>query len=60
MAAYAVLGVIAWFLLEGNFRYAILILFGLFAMRSIVAVKGGMVSSQTETLRPESNPEEEQ
>jgi hypothetical protein len=48
LAAYTILGVIAWFVLEGNFRFVVLILFGLFAVRSVIAVKGGLVISRDE------------
>ena len=59
LAAYAILGVIAWFRLEGNIRYAVLLVFGLFAMRSIVAVKGGMTLSRNEPPPPDADSEME-
>ncbi len=53
LIAYAILAGIAWFVLQGNLRYAMLILFGYFALRSIIAVKGGLVTHQNETPAPE-------
>jgi uncharacterized membrane protein YeiB len=58
LTAYAILGVIAWFVLEGNFRYAVLILFGLFAMRSVVAIKGDLVLSRNELSQNETQASE--
>ncbi len=39
MAVYFLLGVAAWFTLEGNFRWIILLLMAVFAVRSWIAVR---------------------
>ena len=36
MTMFAVLGLLAWFTLDGNFRYFTLALLGMFAMRTMV------------------------
>jgi hypothetical protein len=41
LAAYAVLSVIAFFVLKGTALYVVLILFGYFAVRTLIAVKAG-------------------
>ncbi|HWE53270.1 MAG TPA: hypothetical protein VG273_25990 [Bryobacteraceae bacterium] len=40
-SAYAVLGVVAFFVLKGTALYVILILFGYFAVRTLIAHKAG-------------------
>ena len=39
LAAYAGLAAVACFTLQGNVRYAVLILFGYFALRTFIATK---------------------
>lgn len=39
LAAYATIGVAAWFTLDGQFRLIVLILLGVFAVKSWVAVR---------------------
>jgi hypothetical protein len=41
LMAYAVLGVFAFFLLKGTPLYIVLILFGYFALRTVIAYKAG-------------------
>jgi len=60
LAAYAVLGVIASFLLHGAPLYVVLILFAMFALRAVIAVKGGFVLSQNEAPIPDERTEVEQ
>jgi hypothetical protein len=40
-AAYAVLATIAFFVLKGTALYAVLIVFGYFAVRTLIAYKAG-------------------
>ena len=60
LVAYAVLGVMASFLLHGSPLYIVLILFAMFALRAVIAVKGGFVLSQNEAPIPDEHPEVEQ
>ena len=42
MVLYAVLGVVAWFLLTGNVRLFILIFFAAMALKTYIARKAGL------------------
>ncbi len=39
LAAYAVLGIVAYFLVKGTALYVVLILFAYFALRTVIAYK---------------------
>jgi hypothetical protein len=59
LTAYAVLGVIAFFVLTGAAREVVLILFGALALRTLIAYKAGWYS-RIETPPPDSDSEVEQ
>jgi len=59
LGAYVVLGIIAAFVLKGNALYAVLILFGYFAVRSMIAVKAGW-QYRNESPPPDSESEVDQ